>query len=100
MLFDITESELKGVLDELLFERVKRVIRGGTLIKKQVAKKGFKLVKKAGGKITQKRMSVAEKRNRHIAMVRSWKSNKVGRVKSTLRHRVVSMRKRAAVFGK
>lgn len=86
-------------LEEQLDEKMKRVVRQGKIVRKQVARKGFKVYRSKGGKLKQKRMTVAEKRRRKLASVRSWKKNKSSRMTRLLRKRKVSMLRRKAIFG-
>lgn len=90
---------LETKLDSLLEAKFKRVIRSGKIIRKRVSRKGFKLVRRAGGKISMKRMSPQEKRNRHIALMRAWKKGKASRVIKSQRKVKRSMLKRKAIFG-
>lgn len=87
---------LESKLDALLEARFKRVIRGGKMVRKQVARKGFKVVRGAGGKMKMKRMTPQEKRKRHIAMMRAWKKGKAARVIKSQRKVKRSMLKRKA----
>lgn len=79
--------------------RFKRVVRGGKMVRKRVTRKGFKIVRAAGGRVKIKRMSPQEKRNRHIALMRAWKKGKAARVVKSKRKTKRSMLKRKAIFG-
>lgn len=79
--------------------RFKRVVRGGKMVKKRVVRKGFKIVRAAGGRVKVKRMSPIEKRNRHMALMRAWKKGKAARVVKSARKTKRSMLKRKAIFG-
>lgn len=87
---------LESKIDALMEARFKRVVRGGKIIRKRTVKKGFKIVRGAGGKIKVKRMSPQEKRKRHIALMRAWKKGKAARVIKSNRKMKRSMLKRKA----
>jgi hypothetical protein len=93
-------SYLSYKLDELTEARFKRVVRGGKMVRKQVVRKGFKLVKRAGGKMKIQRMSPVEKRHRHMSMMKAWRKGKAGRVIKSARKTKRSMLKRKAIFGR
>jgi len=96
-------KDYKAILDEKLEarldEKFKRVVRAGKIVRKQVARKGFKIVRSKGGKLKQKRMTVAEKRTRKIASTRAWKKNKSSRMTRVVRKRKISMMRRKALMG-
>ena len=79
--------------------RFKRVVRAGKMVRKRVVRKGFKIVRAAGGRVKMKRMSPVEKRNRHIALMRAWKKGKASRVVKSQRKTKRSLLKRKAIFG-
>lgn len=96
---DIIDA-LNEKLDELLEARFKRVVRGGKMVRKQVVRKGFKLVRKAGGRMGVKRISPKEKINRHRALLKAWRKGKAARIVKSQRKTKRSMLKRKAIFGK
>ena len=91
---------LEEKLDALLEARFKRVIRGGKIIRKKISRPGFKFVRTAGGGSKLKRMSPKEKRNRKIALKKSWRKGKAARIVKSQRKTKRSMLKRKATIGK
>lgn len=93
-------DKLEELLDTLTEAKFKRVVRGGKIIRKRVVRKGFKLVRKAGGKMSIKRMSPKEKINRHRALQRAWRKGKAARLIKQNRKTKRSLLKRKAIFGR
>jgi len=93
------KSSLVEKADQLVEARFKRVVRHGTVVRKQVVRVGFKIVRAKGGRVKIKRMSPVEKRNRHVAVLRSWKRDSASRVLKSRRMTKRSMLRRKAIFG-
>ncbi len=90
-------SELKTIAEETFLDEValKRVVRGGKIVKKAaVKKKGFKVVRK-GNQITFKRITQKEKRVRRKAARKAWRTGKSSRLnkgKRTLKRSKIRMK--------
>lgn len=90
---------LEQKADLLVEARFKRVVRQGVVVRKQVVRVGFKIVRSKGGRTKIKRMSPTEKRNRHLATLRSWQKGSAARVVKSKRMMKKSMIRRKTVFG-
>jgi hypothetical protein len=89
---------IKDSAERLLLEaRFRRVVRGGKVVRKFKARKGFRIVRR-GDKIKQVRMTFMEKKMRHLKMMKVWRKGHAARVVKSKRKRVISLRKRKSLL--
>lgn len=95
---NIDASIIKQLLTEkaqaLIEVLKKKVVRHGTLVRKNVSnRRGMKLV---NGKF--KREPAREARNRRIAAKKAWRKGKATRLRKSKRMKIKSLRKRNSIF--
>jgi hypothetical protein len=88
---------IQEAIERLLEARFRKVVRGGQVVKKFKARKGFRIIRR-GEKIRQVRMTFMEKKQRHLKLVKAWRSGHAARVNRGKRKKVISLRKRKSML--